>query len=424
MKRKTRVLALALCAMLLTGTMAGCLSAGAASDDLMQGVNAQSADVSDGLTDAAVSSFAAFSVRLFQESVKSEPGNTAVSPLSVLLALGMAANGAQGNTLTEFTQLLGERGLSLDEINRAAAALSAGFRETGGSTALNIANAIWYDEGFNPEQAFLQANGDYYQAAAYRADFSKSGTVDDINDWVSERTNELIPSIIDQLDPQAIMVLLNTVYFNAVWQNQFNPDKNSEDGFTLDDGSTADVIYMSNGVSGENYIGQDGMQGVLRPYDDGRFAYLAVLPPADTDVDDFIASFDADTVKALIESASEQAVLLQLPKYEATSDLSLNEMLTGMGLRDAFDTAAADFGAMGSAGGNIYIGEVIHKTKIRVNEKGTEAAAATGIVMEVTGAIENFITLRFDRPFVYAIVDLSSGLPLFFGVMKDPSQRE
>jgi serpin B len=179
---------------------------------------------------------------------------------------------------------------------------------------------------------------------------------------------------------------------------------------------------MSNGLREETYLSLNGSRGVMLPYDDGNLAYVAILPPEGTTVEEYISSLDEEMIAGLMNSAKQTKVQLSLPKYTATFDAGLNEVLSDMGLSKAFNSEDADFSKMGNADGNIYIGRVLHKTCIKVNELGTEAAAATGIEMRATSMpSDDYETLTFDRPFVYAIVDLNTGIPLFLGAMDNPA---
>jgi serpin B len=178
---------------------------------------------------------------------------------------------------------------------------------------------------------------------------------------------------------------------------------------------------MSNDVRPEQVLSHQGAQGVLLPYDDDQLAYIAVLPPAGMTANQYAATLNGDAFSDLLASAQEEKILLLLPKYASEYDITLNEGLKRLGLARAFDPELADFGRMGTAGNDLFISQVIHKTRIEVAEKGTEAAAATGVVMDITSALlDDYRTIAFNRPFVYAVVDLDTGLPLFLGVLANP----
>ncbi len=377
-------------------------------------------DASDALTPQALAAAGDFAAALLRSGLAKEGENTLVSPLSVLLALGMTANGAEGDTLAAFESVLGGGKGSLEDLNLLCKNLSDRLRDVSGSTKLHIANGIWYEESFQPEAAFLQANADFFGAEARRAPFSQD-TVKEIKGWVSDNTEGMIPGIIESLNPQDVMVLVNTLYMKNTWQRQFDPNLTAEGEFTLADGGKVKADFMNGGA--ETLLSYNGAEGVLLPYDDGKTAFLAVLPPEGNTAREYAASLDGAALQGLMNSVQTARVKLCLPKFNAAYDVTLNSALKDMGLGVAFDPETADFSRMGqSALGSVYIGLVIHKTRIEVAEKGTEAAAATGVVMTATSApVEPPKTLRFDRPFLYGIVDLESGLPLFLGVLETPA---
>jgi serpin B len=415
-KNGTTALLLVLC--LLLGSMTGCASPKATAASLTEGITANTVDTQGALTEEALKAARDFATALWHESLAKEGENTLVSPLSVFLALGMTANGAQEDTLSAFQNVLG---LPLDTLNLVSRALAEKLMGVSGSTILHIANSIWYDEDFQAHEEFLQTNVDYFGAAAYQAPFRKAETVTMINNWVKDRTQGLIPDIIDRLDPANVMVLVNTLYLNAKWQQQFDPADTDQGNFTLCDGSTVAVDFMSNDVRPEQVLSHQGAQGVLLPYDDDQLAYIAVLPPAGMTANQYAATLNGDAFSDLLASAQEEKILLLLPKYASEYDITLNEGLKRLGLARAFDPELADFGRMGTAGNDLFISQVIHKTRIEVAEKGTEAAAATGVVMDITSALlDDYRTIAFNRPFVYAVVDLDTGLPLFLGVLANP----
>ncbi|SMC48590.1 serpin family protein [Papillibacter cinnamivorans] len=413
---KRRVLAGLICIGLLFGSFTGCIQAKAA--DLTAGYTANSVNTEGALTDEALDSLRSFSMELFRQSLVSGEENTLVSPTSVLLALALTANGASGDMLKEFEAVLGQEGLSLTQIDLACKALMEQYGDTGGSTVLRIANSIWYDEGFAAEKAFLQTDADYFGAPAFQKSFRDSGTADEVNAWIEEATGGLIPKMLDKIDAETVMFLINALYLKATWQSEFDPNDNYDGEFTTEEGTAVPATFMTKGISREQYIDTGDETGVLLPYDDGKLAFLALLPEEGTSASDYAASLDGDSIGNLIAAAEDTSVLLGLPKFKAECGLTLNDTLKAMGLVTAFDPDKADFSAMGKLSqGNVYVGSVLHRTVLKVDEKGTEAAAATIVEMSGTSMPMDYVTLRFDRPFVYAVVDLANNLPVFIGVM-------
>lgn len=417
---KRRIMAGLICIGILFGSLTSCMQAKAA--DLTAGLTANPINTEGAVSREALEALRAFSMELFRRSMEAGEENTLVSPASVLLALGLTANGASGDTLKEFEAVLGGESFSLEQISLVCRALMEQYQDTAGSTVFRIANSIWYDEGFDPEKTFLQTDADYFGAPAFQRSFRDTGTVEEVNAWIKTATEGLIPKMLDKIDADSVMFLINALYLKATWRSQFNPNDNYDGEFALKDGTTAPVTFMTKGVSQELYIETEQATGVLLPYDDEKLAFLAVLPEEGITAAGYAAALDGDSLVTLLAAAERKSVLLGLPKFEAECSLTLNDTLKVMGLQRGFDPDEADFSAMGTLPeGNLYIGSVLHRTVLKVNEKGTEAAAATIVNMMGTGMPMDYVTVRFDRPFVYAVVDLETNLPVFIGVMENPA---
>lgn len=366
-------------------------------------------------------SYGEFSAELLRRC-RAEGKNTLISPLSILLALGMTANGADGETRAAFEQLFG---MDMDTLNALCAALLTDYQTLGGSTQSNLANSLWVADHVELEQPFVAACRRDYQAELFTVDFTKPLTVEQVNGWVDEQTRGLIPAIVDRFDPDTAMALINAVYLKNRWMKEFpTPTAEWKLAFTAGDGTVSEIPCMRNETRTERYVTTLGASGVVLPYDDGRLGFVALLPDEDSSLDALVEGWDGAALPALLDGAEERLVSLSMPKFEAEWSGSLNDVLTGMGLGTAFDSDAADFSAMGrSPMGPFYISEVIHKTALKVNEKGTEAAAVTAVIMECAGAPmppEDLIVLTLDRPFLYGIVDLERGVPLFWGTFEQP----
>ena len=305
--------------------------------------------------------------------------NTFVSPLSAALCLSMAANGAAGGTLAQFEAVLAGDG-SLETLNANCASLLSEYAALEGGTTLSIADGLWLDEGAQVEDAFLSRCTGTYQAGAFAADFSNPGTRKQINAWIERNTGGHIQNALKEIDSATVLALANAVYFEGKWAEEFDPDDTWEARpFYPEGGGEATVDLMSSGGREDRYIGTDAEQGVLLPYRDGRLAFLALMPSQGTPLG----------------------------------------ALQAMGLTDAFDPDAADFAPMGrDAHGNpLYISAVEHGAGIEVDEQGTRAFSFTFIGMSGAGAAPPE-ELVFDRPFVYGIVDLERGVPLFLGTFE------
>jgi serine protease inhibitor len=400
--------------------------AAARSDNLMAGIQgakwANSAPLPDATILQGINRFAA---QLFLASAQNK-GNVMVSPLSVFLALAMTANGAANATRDEMLQVLAGSGLSAEQLNAAARALLIRLAPSGKKTTLAIADSIWFDQSFDPDRTFLQTNADFFKAGATRLDFADAGAPGVINGWVNENTHGLITQMVDSLDPTQLMLLINTVYFKSDWQEPFEARITGKHTFWTPDGAIQ-TDFMNRGGA-MIYFHELQSSGVVLPYDDGQFAYFALLPDQDVSPRDYLAGQNPVALLAAITectaSGNTKQVLLSLPKYEVRYEDKLNNELATLGMALPFDAGQADFSRMnGQHSLGLYIDQVIHKTYIRVDEKGTEAAAATAVIMAGSSAPDYDVTLVFDRPFIYGIIDVSSGLPLFVGILENPASQ-
>lgn len=367
-------------------------------------------------SEGTLDGYSAFSVELLRQA-RAQGKNTLVSPLSVTLALAMTASGAAGDTLTEFETLFG---LSRDILNSLCARLMSDYTQLGGSTQANLVNSLWADPELILANGFVLRCQETFGAQLFQQDLQDSATAPAVNRWVSEATRGMIPSVVDQFDEDAVLALVNAVYLKNQFQRPFeDPSTEWEMDFTADDGTVTHPKGMHNGTRTEQYISTEKGQGVLLPYDDGRLGLLLMLPQEGLSLTDYLAGWDNTTISGLLSTREDTLVSLTCPKFKAEWGGSLNDALQAMGLSRAFVPGQADFSAMGSVPGkDLFIGNVIHKTAFELNEKGTEAAAVTAVIMEATSAMVDPlqpIVLRLDRPFVYGIVDLQMGTALFLG---------
>lgn len=349
------------------------------------------------------------------------PFSTFISPLSVAMVLSMAANGADGETLTQFLEVLGG-GADLEELNAAWAQLLLDYRAPGGSTQFNIANSLWKDLNGGITADFIGICRGGYGAQLYSADLSDLRIVDDLNGWVSEHTNKMIPEIISEpFDKDTELLLVNALYLKNKWLREFDPRSTREMDFHHAGGPDSHPDYLQHFNTTLSYIQGEGAQGTVLPYDDGRLAFFVLLPdlyPDSPDLGEWLNGLDAEELSRLINSREDTLFLrFAMPKFKAEWQGDLENILPELGLRDAFVPGTADFSKMGDNEYGYYIDKVIHAAKIEVNEKGTEAAAAT-VVAAPAGAAEppqEGITLILDRPFLYGIIDLQTSVLLFLG---------
>ena len=384
-------------------------------NDLMKDVPAKAVDVLPDM-DAGAAAASDFGVRLFKTSIE-EGKNTLISPLSVLYALAMTANGADGETLTQMEKVLG---MDVDNLNSYMLAYLDLLPESK-AYKMSLANSIWFkdDPNFAVEQSFLQTNADYYGAGAYKAAFDE-GTRNDINNWVKEHTDGMIPEIIDETPDEAIMYLVNALAFDAKWADEYEEHQIREGRFTMEDGTRQDVDMMHS--EEYTYLEEEMATGFIKYYKDRKYAFVAMLPNEGVTVSQYVDSLTGEHLRELLNNPQDLTVFASIPKFETEYDIEMSEVLQEMGMTDAFDWRVADFSKLGTYnvdGMNICISRVLHKTFISVSEQGTRAGAATAVEMVAEGAMEivEFKEVVLDRPFVYMLIDCETNLPFFIGTM-------
>lgn len=366
-----------------------------------------------------VSSQMGLYVELFQSSVLESKGeNLLISPLSVQMALALAANGAAGQTREEMERVLGGS-LQLEELNKYLSSYVSALPSEE-KYKLEMANSIWMrdnEEQLKVRESFLKINQDYYKAQPYKAPFDEH-TVTDINDWVKDNTDGMINKIIEHIDPEAMMYLINTVCFDAQWQTQYSEDNVQEGIFTAVSGEKRNVEMM-NSLENKFISGRDAV-GFIKNYAGGKYGFAALLPHQNIDIYDYVARLDAQSLVNTLKNVQDRPVRASIPKFSYEFDLKMNEILADIGMPTAFSNDA-DFSAMAeTAAGDLSISKVLHKTYITVAEQGTRAGAVTAIEMTYGSAADDSpMVIELDRPFVFMIIDNASGLPLFMGVLAD-----
>lgn len=397
-----RILTVLLCASMLLACFSGCNIVKA--QDLMTGISANQTSNDNSVDDYSV--ITDFSLRLFRNC---KEGNSVMSPLSVLYALAMTANGADGNTLTQMEEVFGT---DVGSLNIMLKSCSHALGEE-----LKCADSIWYNNAsvFTPEQNFLQTNADYFGAGLFSLPFDEN-TRKSINKWVEENTDGMIKDMLDTIPADAVMYLINALCFDAKWAEVYTDAQVSDGIFNSADGAKQNVQYMHSDE--HHYIDAENAQGFMKYYEGGRYAFLTLLPDEGVSVNDCINSLTAENLRSYISNpAFGVTVNAAIPKFEGDFSLELSDMLKAMGMTDAFDSDLADFSSMGSCEeGRLCIGRVLHKAHIEVTEQGTRAAAATAVEMKCESAMPGeVISIELNRPFVYMIVDVSSGIPVFMG---------
>ena len=386
--------------------------------DLMDGITANDVDGRD-TGDRFKENQMRLAIELFRHTAaKADKGeNLLISPLSIQLALAMTANGAGGTTREEMERVLGGD-ISIDELNEYLYSYTNSLPSEE-KTKLNIANSIWFRDTFNVHKDFLQKNADYYGAAAYKSAFDEQ-TVKDINNWVKENTDGMIPGIIDQIDALTVMYLINAIVFDGTWEETYKEKDVKNSTFYSYNGEKQDAEMMYS--LEDSFIYDDHAMGFMKNYAGNKYSFAALLPNDGIDIYDYIAGLTperlAETLKKA-ESSYDVEVHAYLPKFTYEYERSMNDILSEMGMPTAFMEGVADFSEVSS--NSPYIGGVKHKTFISVDENGTKAAAVTNVFWESTSYTPSY-TVRLDRPFVYMIVDNETNLPVFIGAVTEMSE--
>lgn len=372
--------------------------------------------------DRFIASQMELAVKLFQASVgESLNENVLISPLSIQLALAMTANGAEGETKAEMEALLGGQ-IPLEELNNYLYSYVGALPSTS-KCKLEIANSIWFrgeEDRLQVEQEFLQTNADYYGAQAYKSAFD-SQTVRDINTWVRQHTDGMIDRILEEISENTVLYLINALVFDAEWQTVYNTSDIYNREFTDISGqkSTVEMMHSEEQV----YLEDEYATGFMKAYQGGDYSFAALLPNEGVDIYDYISSLTGEGLQATLSNAKTGTVIVNLPKFSYEYELTMNDVLKELGMPTAFDGDRADFSNMATSSyGNIFIGQVLHKIFISVDELGTKAGAVTKVEMndECAPMTEWIVTL--DRPFVYMIVDNATDLPIFIGIVTEISE--
>ena len=363
-----------------------------------------------------------FALDLFRETASvSGCDNLLISPLSVALALSMTANGADSETLAEMENVLG---MSVLELNEYFLTYVNNIPEEE-NCKLHIANSLWAKDDFDVKQDFLQTNRNYYSAPVYTSLFD-SQTLNDINNWVKSNTDGMIEKMLDEIPEDAVMYLVNALAFDARWSSVYEKNQVSDGVFTMSDGAEKTVKFLHD-TSHYPYFEDGSAVGFMKGYEGGRYAFAAILPNEDITLEEYIGGLTAEGLYNMISEPSYYKTVTALPKFSYDYDINLNAPLKQLGMTSAFDVDAADFTRLGtprSDGENIYIGRVLHKTFIAVDELGTKAGAVTVVEMLNGSAApaeeEEIKYVILDRPFLFMIIDRENNIPIFMGTVTMP----
>lgn len=356
-------------------------------NNCMENVTANQISVNPECVTQNAGKVADFSVRLFQQSLDSQ-SNTLVSPVSVMYAFGMMANGADGDTLLQMEELFGMSGA---EVNECMYVLKSTLPQSP-RCKVDITNSITLNEDGNLtlENDFLQTDADYYGSEIYST----------------------------QLDEGTNMILNNVLSFDAEWEYIYYPNDVYEHEFTKEDGTVQTVPMMASDEY--SFVEDDKATGFIKKYADNEYAFMALLPNEGINLDDYVVGLTGEHVINLYHNPQDILTFTRLPKFETECDMEMNDVLKNMGLTDAWDVQTADFTKIGNFDGNgLYISRATHKTKIVVDELGTRAQAETDIAAAAASEALEYREVYLNRPFVYLIMDCENGIPLFIGTVRE-----
>jgi serine protease inhibitor len=347
---------------------------------------------------------------------KSKEENLFISPFSISTALSMTLNGAATDTKQEMLNSLKYFNWNPDSLNAAYRDLLQVLPVLDKEIKMNNANSIWYRNGFNVLPEFLNVNNKYFNAEIKNIDFTKSSTIKEINSWVENKTEGKIKNILDSIDPASVMFLINAIYFKGQWKYKFDKKNTANENFFPEDGSTVSVEMMHGIEMDLPYYRNEKFSMIDIPYGDSIFSMTIILPEYNYRVDDVIKELSINSWEDIKSKMSTTKIDVGIPKFKIEYKEYLKPILKELGMLKAFQPGIADFSKI-SGYHDLYIDEVIHQSYVEVDEAGTEAAAATVVVINVTSTGNSFIA---NRPFIFLIRENKTNSILFMGTMMNP----
>ena len=416
---KKRIVSAVMAAVLSLSLFSGCTLRPTA-DNLIDGISRDAIAVQNQFENGEAEAVSQFAAKLLQQSYSGE-GSIVISPISILYALVMTANGADGETLAQMEQLFD---LDIETLNQYLYSTVSVLPSDEGYT-VDMANSVWVNDDedkFEVNEEFLKTVKNYYDAGVFKEYFDDA-TLKAINNWVEQKTNGQIENVLDKIDEDAVMYLVNAINFEADWQNDYIESQVRTMTFNNAEGEAQETEFMFGDEY--TYLEDNDTTGFIKYYKDREYAFVALLPNENISIDEYIAALSGEKITNLLQNADNKTVETAMPKFETSFDIEMRQALENLGMTDAFDYRVADFSRMGKAqeeGANLCINRVIHKAFICVAEKGTQAGAATVVEMVTESAaemVEKPKTVWLDRPFVYMVIDCQNNLPLFMGAVTE-----
>ena len=359
---------------------------------------------------------------LLPDAGANKDGNIFISPTSLLMALSMVYNGADGVTREEMAKVFHVEGIEANQLNKANASLMSLLQSDSKHGQLKVANSIWLSNHFHFQNDFAQNNRRFYNAKIQEVDLTNSQTPKTINDWVEKSTNKRITKMIDgKLNSDVVAVLINAIYFKGDWMHEFDKKNTVKRTFHLEDGTSKEMPFMTLNRK-LAYMENEDFQAVTLPYADGKMSMHVFLPKKDYSLGKFEKMLTNDNWKKWNSEFHEREGKVLLPKFQMEYEAEWTEALKKLGMTSAFDERA-HFTKMIIGSDPIWISEIKQKTFIEVNEKGTEAAAATSVKMEKASApVAGPFHMEVNHPFFLAITDNEAGAILFMGSIFNPQK--
>jgi serpin B len=357
-----------------------------------------------------------FGIELFRNTALAENKNLMLSPLSANVALTMLMNGCNAQTYEQIREMLGYGDLTLAEINATYNSLVEQLLAADPQVTLALANAVWYRNGFAVKPTYLEALGSSFDAEIGALDFNSPSALEAINGWASDNTNGKIPKVLNEISPDAVMFLMNALYFKGTWTYQFDKSQTADRAFYFDDGSSKQTSSMASKISVRLFSTND-YAAVEMPYGRQNFSMILILPA--TTLDDFTENFDGADWSFLTNAFDGMTytskIEVTMPRFKFEFEKVLNDQLMAMGMTDAFNSELADLSGISDE--NIFVSFVKQNTFVDVNEEGTEAAAVTTVGIEITSGPQPF---DVNKPFVFAIRERTTNTLLFIGKVENP----
>lgn len=349
-------------------------------------------------------------------NTKSKAENIFISPFSVSTALAMTLNGAAGETNSEMNSALKYSGWNKDSLNSAYRDLLKILPELDKKVKINNANSIWYRTGFNVLPDFLDINKHFFNAEIGEKDFSNPNSLTAINKWIEDKTEGKIKDVLKVLDPQTVMLLINAIYFKAQWKYEFDKNKTTTEKFNLENGNQVNVSMMHASKMQVPYYQSSKFSMIDLPYSDSVYTMSILLPKANYKVEDIIKDLNIVNWENIREKMVNTEIDVAIPKFKLEYKTSLKSVLPDLGMKQAFMPGVADFSGINGMK-NLFIDDVIHQSFVEADEAGTEAAAVTVVIINVTSVGDSFYA---NRPFVFLIRDNKTNSILFLGKMMKP----